>query len=79
MGSILMIESSRKQAKGHIMIQIKYAIVIVTYNREVLLRECIRQVTCQTVKAASIVIVNNASTDGTKAYLDELKAQSSIY
>lgn len=64
---------------GHIMIQAKYAIVIVTYNREALLRECIRQVNCQTVQASSIVIVNNASTDGTNAYLDELENQGESY
>ena len=61
------------------MIQVKYAIVIVTYNREALLRECIRQVNCQTVQASSIVIVNNASTDGTNAYLDELENQGERY
>ena len=61
------------------MLQTKYAIVIVTYNREALLRECVRQVSGQTVEATSIVIVNNASTDGTKAYLDGLKDQRGIY
>lgn len=59
--------------------QTKYATVIVTYNREMLLRECIRYVAGQTAEASSIVIVNNASTDGTKAYLDELGKQNRSY
>lgn len=57
----------------------EYAIVIVTYNREQLLRECIRQAADQTVSAASIIIVNNASTDGTQIYLETLKKQDRIY
>ena len=58
--------------KGVKMTQDKYAVVIVTYNREKLLRECIRQVEAQTVPADKIVIVNNASADGTAAYLSRL-------
>lgn len=61
------------------MMQTKYAIVIVTYNRETLLRECIRRISDQTVAATSIVVVNNASTDGTRAYLDDLKDKNGIY
>lgn len=57
----------------------EYAIVIVTYNREQLLRECIRQAAGQTVSAASIIIVNNASTDGTQIYLETLERQDRIY
>lgn len=57
----------------------EYAIVIVTYNREQLLRECIRQAADQTVRAASIIIVNNASTDGTQIYLETLERQDRIY
>lgn len=57
----------------------EYAIVIVTYNREHLLRECIRKAADQTVSAASIIIVNNASTDGTKEYLETLERQDRIY
>lgn len=51
----------------------KYAVVIVTYNREALLRECIENVENQTAAPDSIIIVNNASTDSTAAYLKELK------
>ncbi|MBD5503515.1 MAG: glycosyltransferase [Lachnospiraceae bacterium] len=57
----------------------EYAIVIVTYNREQLLRECIRRAAEQTVAAASIIIVNNASTDGTQIYLEKLEKQDGIY
>lgn len=50
----------------------KYAIVVVTYNRKILLQECIERAVGQTVKPAGIIIVDNASTDGTKEYLEKL-------
>ncbi len=50
----------------------KYAVVIVTYNRENLLRECVDNVERQTAAPDSIIIVNNASTDNTSDYLEEL-------
>lgn len=46
--------------------------VIVTYNRIVLLKECIGAVLEQTVPVKKIFIVNNASTDGTGEYLASL-------
>lgn len=52
--------------------QAKYAVIIVTYNREKLLRECVQHVKIQTIPAAKIIIVDNASTDGTSEYLQEL-------
>lgn len=57
----------------------KYAVVIVTYNREQLLRECIDNVKSQTIAAACIIVVNNASTDGTPVYLEELKNCNEIF
>ncbi len=45
------------------------AIVIVTYNRKTLLDECIKRILYQTVPVTRIIIVNNASTDGTYEYL----------
>lgn len=57
----------------------RYAVVIVTYNREKLLQECIENVENQTVAPDSIIIVNNASTDGTQACLEELSAESAVY
>ncbi len=56
-----------------------YAVVIVTYNRELLLRECVQQVEKQTVSASKVIIVNNASTDGTQKYLEELSQKNSVY
>lgn len=54
----------------------RYAVVIVTYNRLALLKECIRCVEMQTVPVAEIIIVNNASTDGTVEFLAEKERQS---
>ncbi len=47
----------------------KYVVVITTYNRLALLKECIRCVSCQTILPEKIIIVDNASGDGTKEYL----------
>ena len=55
----------------------KLGVVIVTYNRIKLLKECINACMQQTYKFSSIIIVNNCSTDGTSDYLQSLK--SSIY
>ena len=57
----------------------KYAVVIVTYNREQLLRECVYRIQSQTIPAGSVIIVNNASTDGTSGYLEQLSSESNIY
>ena len=47
----------------------KYTVVIVTYNRLELLKECIEAINNQKKQFDSVVIVDNASTDGTKDYL----------
>lgn len=47
--------------------------VIVTYNRLAALQNTVRHTLAETVDA--VVVVNNASTDGTKAWLDEFAAQ----
>ena len=60
------------------MIYAKYAVVIVTYNRQQLLQECVDNVENQTIAPDSIIIVNNASTDGTLDYLEKLKKKSEI-
>lgn len=57
----------------------KYAIIITTYNRKQLLQECIDRVCQQTVPADSIIIVNNASTDGTNDYLEQFSLTDSRY
>ncbi len=51
----------------------KLGVIIVTFNRLELLKECINACLNQTYKFKEIFIFNNASTDGTKSYLDSLK------
>ncbi len=46
-------------------------VVIVTYNRKTLLCRCLEAVLKQTAIIDKIIIVDNASTDGTKAFLEE--------
>lgn len=46
------------------------AAVVVTYNRLDLLRQCVEDLRCQT-EACDILVVNNASTDGTDQWLAE--------
>lgn len=48
---------------------LKFAVVIVTYNRKELLKECIQNVLRQTAGFHKIIIIDNASTDGTKEEL----------
>lgn len=50
----------------------KLGVVIVTYNRLDLLKECLDHVMNQTIPFDSIIIVNNNSTDGTSDYLKTL-------
>lgn len=50
----------------------KYSIVIVTFNRLNLLKECIHNALNQSIPPESVIIVDNASNDGTNEYLDEL-------
>lgn len=57
------------------MTDIKYVAVITTHNREQLLRECVEHVQHQTIPPDKIIIVNNASTDGTGYYLKALSEQ----
>lgn len=45
--------------------------VIVTYNRLLLLQNCIESLKNQTEKLDEIIIVNNGSTDATKEWLDQ--------
>lgn len=47
--------------------------VIVTYNRKDLLRESMDAVLSQTVKLNKLIVIDNASTDGTEAVLEEYK------
>lgn len=45
--------------------------VVVTYNRKVLLKECIDAILAQTYKVKKLIIVDNNSTDGTVDFLSE--------
>jgi glycosyltransferase involved in cell wall biosynthesis len=50
------------------------AIVVITHSRVELLRQCVENVLMGTSPATTeVVIWNNASTDGTKDYLDSLR------
>jgi rhamnopyranosyl-N-acetylglucosaminyl-diphospho-decaprenol beta-1,3/1,4-galactofuranosyltransferase len=53
------------------------SVVIVTYNRKQLLTRCIEAVLNQTVVIDKIYIVDNASTDGTAAFLEKNGLKSS--
>lgn len=58
----------------------KVIIVVVTYNRKELLKECIENIEKQYYKNYKILIVDNASTDGTKEMLEEyVKNEKIIY
>lgn len=56
----------------------RYAIVIVTYNRADLVRECIACAETQTSRPDSIIVVDNASTDDTANCLESLKKENDI-
>lgn len=67
----------QKRIEGNAM-SAKYAVVIVTYNRAQLLRECITQTVSQTIEPTNIIVVNNASTDETEAYLENITSKNNI-
>ena len=57
----------------------KTAVIIVTYNRIELLKECLACALNQTRPFSHIIVVNNASTDGTTEYLNGVsKEQESL-
>ncbi len=49
-----------------------YSVVIVTYNRLDLLKECLEHCFAQTIPFDEVVVVDNHSSDGTGDYLDSL-------
>lgn len=51
----------------------KNGVVIVTYNRLNLLKECLAAVFTQEYAFSEAIVINNASTDGTREYLDGVK------
>lgn len=56
----------------------RYGVVIVTYNRLNLLKECLMHIGSQSCLVAHVIIVDNASTDGTVEYLHELETGCNI-
>jgi GT2 family glycosyltransferase len=48
----------------------RVSVVLVTYNRKVLLDRCLRALVAQTLTPSQIYVVDNASTDGTHEMLD---------
>lgn len=47
------------------------AAVIVTYNRKTLLEDCVNAVLAQTLAVDRLVIIDNASTDGTVQWIQD--------
>lgn len=55
-----------------------YSVVIVTYNRLSLLKECIAAVKNQVLPFDNIIIIDNASSDGTVEYLHQYDSEFHI-
>lgn len=56
----------------------KVAAIVVTYNRKELLKECIEALLNQDYSNCDVIIVDNASTDGTKEYIEDYIADQKI-
>lgn len=54
---------------------IRFAVVLVTYNRLECLKIALRHYAEQTLQPAYVVVVNNASSDGTREFLDQWKTE----
>jgi glycosyltransferase involved in cell wall biosynthesis len=48
---------------------VKLAVVVVTYNRKLLLEKCLRAIAKQTEPTSNVFVIDNASTDGTGEWL----------
>lgn len=48
-----------------------FTVIVVTFNRLELLKTCLEHIACQTMPFRHIIIVDNCSTDGTAAFLEE--------
>lgn len=57
----------------------KIGVVIVTYNRLKKLKETLMKFSCQTIMPEYILIINNASTDQTTAFLEEWESEAESY
>lgn len=60
-------------------LQNKVAVVVVTYNRKKILKECIDALLYQDYQNCEIIIVDNASTDGTSEMIKEHFSDNLIY
>ena len=52
--------------------QKKVGVVVVTFNRKKLLKECLQALLKQSYKNYEILLIDNASTDGTHEYIEDL-------
>ena len=57
----------------------KVIAVVVTYNRKELLKECVQALLNQDYKGCSVLVVDNASTDGTLDYIEEYIDNDKVY
>lgn len=57
----------------------RYGVVIVTYNRLELLKECIAACLSQTKPLSKIIVINNHSDDGTEEYLNTCYGEDSRF
>ena len=48
------------------------AAIVVTYNRKVLLRECLQALLNQESTEMDIILIDNCSTDGTQEYISDI-------
>lgn len=56
----------------------KVSVIIVTYNRLSLLKECVDNLVNQNINLDNIFIVNNNSSDGTKEYLNNISKSTVV-
>lgn len=56
----------------------KICAIMVTYNRKILLKQSLQALLDQTVTDFDILVVDNASTDNTREYIDDLLQEERI-
>lgn len=56
----------------------KVSVIVVTYNRLSLLKECIENLLNQNISLDTIFVINNNSSDGTKEYLNEISSTTVV-
>lgn len=57
----------------------KVAAIVVTYNRKEMLKECLEALLQQDYACCEIIVVDNASTDGTEAFISEYIQNGKIH